>query len=69
MEEFVRVRIDNGVQSELPIVNTNHAFVQRNLIRSFTAVWLWIDFLHPTVGSLSRTADTQIIKDRDSTRK
>ena len=69
IEEFVRIRIDNGVQPELPIVNMNHAFVQRNLIRSFTAVWLWISFLHSTIGGLSRTVDTQLIKNKDSTRK
>jgi len=40
VEELVRIRIDSGVQSEPLIVNTNHTFIQRNLIRNFTAAWL-----------------------------
>ena len=40
MEKSVRVRIDGGVQPVLLIVDANHTLVKRNLIRSFTAVWL-----------------------------
>ena len=40
VQQAVGCRIDSGVQPELLIVDANHAFVQRNLIRSFTAVWL-----------------------------
>jgi len=40
VEEFVRAWIDSSVQPVLLIVDANHAFIQRNLIRSFTTVWL-----------------------------
>ena len=40
MEKFVCGRIDSGVQPVLLVIDANHALVKRNLIRSFTAVWL-----------------------------
>jgi len=40
MENFVRLWISGGVQPELLVVDTNHRFFDRDLIRSFAADWL-----------------------------
>jgi len=40
VKQLVRLRIGGSVQPELLIVDLNHCFVERNLIRRFTGVWL-----------------------------
>ena len=35
VQEFVRVGIDSGVQPKALVVELNHSFVQRNVIRAF----------------------------------
>jgi len=40
MKEYVRFRIDAGIQPVLLIVDSNHGFVERNVIRARPAVGL-----------------------------
>jgi len=40
MKEFVRFRIDGGIQPVLLIVDSNHRFVECNVIRARTAFGL-----------------------------
>ena len=51
MEQFVRVRIDRGVQPVALVIELNYGLVDRNVIRISTTFWLWIGLVNPGMDS------------------
>jgi hypothetical protein len=69
VKQFVRLRIGGGVQPVLLIVDPNHRFVERNLIRRFPGFRLYIGLLNPIVDGFSTPLDTQLIEQFDGIRQ
>jgi len=60
--------ISRGVQPELLIVDPNHRFVERDLIRRSTKFGLYLGFLDPIVDRFPTPVDTQRVKEIDGIR-
>ena len=62
MGDFVRCEIDRSVQPVAFVVDPNHRFVHRDVIRLGVAAGLYVGFLHPVVNRGSTAFDTQCIE-------
>jgi hypothetical protein len=69
VQEFVRSGIDSGVQPKSLIVELNHGFVDRNVIRALPVDWLHIGLLHSVVNGRACALDTEVIEETNSIRK
>ena len=62
VQKSVCLGSDSRVQPILLIIDPNHALVDRDLSRRFTAVGLEISLLHPVVNGFWRALDTQLFE-------
>ena len=56
------MRVSSGVQPVLLVIDPNHRFVERDLIRRSPGLGLEIGFLAPIVDRFSAAVDTQVIE-------
>lgn len=65
MTVFIRLRIERSVQPVLFVLDSNHGFVECDLVRSAASRGLYIDLVHPVVDGRARAIDTILLKNRD----
>jgi len=69
MVDSVRFGIDCSIKPELLVVDSNHGFVKRNVIRVVIAGGLSIGILNPIVYGFATALDTETLNSQNCIRK